>query len=59
MILNFFENSNNCQENCWVYFDFFMKPYSFWKFLKYPRIDSFLFYLFFFQIEGTSGYLIP
>jgi hypothetical protein len=58
MIFNFFENSNNCQENYWVFFGFFMKPYSFLKFLKYPRIDSFFNFVFFFQIGGTSGSLI-
>jgi len=60
IILNFFENSNNCQENCWVFFGFFMKPYSSLKFLKYPRIGIFLFFFFFFffQIRGTSCSLI-
>ncbi len=55
IILNFFENSNNCQENCWVFFGFFMKPYSSLKFLKYPRIGSFLIlFFFFFSNKGNK-----
>ncbi len=48
MILKFFETSNNCQENCWVFFGFFMKPYSSLKFLKYPRNGCLFVCLFFF-----------